>query len=416
MTPRWRNVIWGYLHGTSLPYWQEALKDENAATGEDAIAAFAKTGSAAIPTLIESLHDSNALVRERAAEALSRMGKSVVPQLVIVLKDDDPLVRAGGARALAHMGPEAKDAVPALIERLDDEQGFVRSQARNALNHVGAEAVPALQGALKSEDQDVRFRALMSLKDIGPPAKGSAAEVGAHLSDKNMAVRILAAETLYCIGAQAKAAVPDLSKVVEQSGYRELRVKALHALSHIDMGNDKTILVLVNALRDQDDMMRMQSALELGVQGPRAKKLAAGALHAALKDANVGVQANAAAALRRVDFDWAAKDLEDAATKNPKDAQALNDLAWFLATCPEAKFRDGKKAVENAKKACEMSGFKNEYYLDTLAAAHAENKSFDEAVRWQTKVVEALVGPEELGPAKSRLKLYQQAKPYRDEE
>ena len=46
MTPRWRNVIWGYLHGTSLPYWQEALKDENAAAGEDAIAAFAKTGSA----------------------------------------------------------------------------------------------------------------------------------------------------------------------------------------------------------------------------------------------------------------------------------------------------------------------------------------------------------------------------------
>ena len=49
-----------------------------------------------------------------------------------------------------------------------------------------------------------------------------------------------------------------------------------------------------------------------------------------------------------------------------------NDLAWLLATAPDARFRDGPRAVEHATRACELSGWRDAAALDTLAAAYAE--------------------------------------------
>ena len=43
----------------------------------------------------------------------------------------------------------------------------------------------------------------------------------------------------------------------------------------------------------------------------------------------------------------------------------LNELAWLQATCPEAKARDGKQAVEHATRACELSAWKEAAFLDT---------------------------------------------------
>ena len=65
----------------------------------------------------------------------------------------------------------------------------------------------------------------------------------------------------------------------------------------------------------------------------------------------------------------------------PDNAAAYNSKAWLLATCPEAKYRDGKAAIELAKKACDLTMDKNAQYVDTLAAAFAEVGSFDLAVQ-----------------------------------
>jgi tetratricopeptide (TPR) repeat protein len=118
---------------------------------------------------------------------------------------------------------------------------------------------------------------------------------------------------------------------------------------------------------------------------------------------------------------WAAKkeyakalaDYEKAAQIAGKDAYASlfhTNLALFLAGCPDAKFRDGKKALEAARKAYALAKGPSE--LAALAAAHAELGQFDEAVAWQTRAVAA-------APAAAketytdRLKLYQDRKPYR---
>ena len=62
-------------------------------------------------------------------------------------------------------------------------------------------------------------------------------------------------------------------------------------------------------------------------------------------------------------------------------ACALRDVAWLLATNPNASFRNGAEAVALAKRAVELSGGSEPMFLDTVAAAYAEAGRFPEALR-----------------------------------
>ena len=89
------------------------------------------------------------------------------------------------------------------------------------------------------------------------------------------------------------------------------------------------------------------------------------------------------------EHDKAIADYNEAIRLDPKDAPAYNNRAWLWATCPDAKYRDGKKAVQSATTACELSEWKGPNNLDTLAAANAEVGDFDSAVKWQSQAIEA---------------------------
>ncbi|PYK08617.1 MAG: hypothetical protein DME61_09260 [Verrucomicrobia bacterium] len=58
---------------------------------------------------------------------------------------------------------------------------------------------------------------------------------------------------------------------------------------------------------------------------------------------------------------------------------SLNNLAWILATFPDAWIRNGSQALTLAERANQLSGNKNPAVLRTLAAACAENGRFTEA-------------------------------------
>ena len=92
----------------------------------------------------------------------------------------------------------------------------------------------------------------------------------------------------------------------------------------------------------------------------------------------------------------------------------LNSVAMDFATSANAKDRDGEIALEAATKACQLSGWGNPMILDTLAAANAESGDFDAAVKWQVKAIELLPDEKEKEDYRTRLKLYQEKKPYHD--
>ena len=98
---------------------------------------------------------------------------------------------------------------------------------------------------------------------------------------------------------------------------------------------------------------------------------------------------------------------------DPKNAEALNAMAWFLATWPEEKHRDGKRSITLATKACELTSWKNAAVIDTLAAAYAEAGQFDKAVEFMNKAV--ISSPETMKEElQSHLKLFTEGKPYRE--
>lgn len=112
------------------------------------------------------------------------------------------------------------------------------------------------------------------------------------------------------------------------------------------------------------------------------------------------------------EYERAIADYSEALRLRPDHAGLINTLAWLWATAPDAKLRDGEKALEFANKACELSKWKEPAYIDTLAAAFAENGKFAEAVKWETKYLAGKLTQELADGARARLKLYQEKKPY----
>jgi serine/threonine protein kinase/Flp pilus assembly protein TadD len=112
----------------------------------------------------------------------------------------------------------------------------------------------------------------------------------------------------------------------------------------------------------------------------------------------------------------AKESFEEALKEKPKSVVARTCLAWLLATCWEESIRDGKRAVDLATSACELSNWKDPAALDALAAACAEAGSFDDAVTWQRKSLELPVtlNDSNFARAKGRLELYEAGKPYHE--
>jgi tetratricopeptide (TPR) repeat protein len=87
-------------------------------------------------------------------------------------------------------------------------------------------------------------------------------------------------------------------------------------------------------------------------------------------------------------FQQATSDFRAAAKLDPNNAQVYGSWALLFAACPESRFRSGKRGVEFATKACELTDGRQWQALAALAAAHAENGDFDEAVKQITQAAE----------------------------
>jgi tetratricopeptide (TPR) repeat protein len=111
----------------------------------------------------------------------------------------------------------------------------------------------------------------------------------------------------------------------------------------------------------------------------------------------------------------AIRHYEEALRIEPKSVSALTNLALLRATDADPSVRNGEEAVRLAERACAVTGPSNLGCLETLAAAYAEAKRFDEAVSTAERAAGLARAAQQEAMAvaiDSRLALYRDHRPY----
>jgi len=101
----------------------------------------------------------------------------------------------------------------------------------------------------------------------------------------------------------------------------------------------------------------------------------------------------------------------------PDCLQANANLAWILASNPDASLRDGSRAVRLALRAEQLSGGQDPFVMAALGAAYAEVGDFSQAVAAAQRALQ-ISGEESHSPladtVRAQLALYRAGSPFRD--
>ena len=123
------------------------------------------------------------------------------------------------------------------------------------------------------------------------------------------------------------------------------------------------------------------------------------------------------ARLRKGQVDEAIAQYQQVLQIKPDSPNVLNNLAWLLATCPDARLRNGVQAVKYAERACELTHYGVAPLVGTLAAAYAEAGRYDDAIAAAQKAcaLATAAGEQELLEKNRKLLvLYRARQPYHE--
>ena len=307
---------------------------------------------------------------------------------LIDIDPDNVTARLALAETLSSMDrdDEAKAEVDAVIkDHPDAAEGYLLRGQLLTSQEKFKEAIDALSQAIKLDPKNFRallFRAELRLvtdnlkgarEDADKVLKQSPGLVAGYL----MRARIRAADD------DAAGAVEDVELVLENSTDPPTDWKMqLAAYLSLDEQPRRAIKVLDEVIKDEPENWRA-----LRTRGDTLL--------------SIGKHAEAIA------------DYEAALKLQPEESGLLNNLAWVLATSPKDKVRDGKRAIELATKACELTDYKEAHILSTLASGYAEEGDFESAKKWSAKAVELGEGDMKK-QLKEELESYEKGKPWRE--
>jgi len=103
----------------------------------------------------------------------------------------------------------------------------------------------------------------------------------------------------------------------------------------------------------------------------------------------------------------------------PRSAGIQSNLAWVLATSPDASLRNGTEAVFFAQQAEHLAGGTNPQILRVLAAAYAENGQFSDAIKTTQRALQLFGGQKPnayIRMLQDELALYETGLPYHERE
>jgi Flp pilus assembly protein TadD len=206
-----------------------------------------------------------------------------------------------------------------------------------------------------------------------------------------------------------------------------LMLKPNNAQAHCNLGQ---LLLLQGSLTDAESHLRASLALKpespeahrvlgqtLLAQGNRTEALTH--LRESLRlESDVDTRLHFALLLAQSgDPQEAVVQFRQVLALKPDLVEALNNLAWILATSSDDRVRDGKEAVRLAEHACQLTQYREALPVGTLAAADAEAGRFEEAQAMAQKAADLAAAAGNPGFAnvnRQLIQLYRAGHPYHE--
>ena len=113
----------------------------------------------------------------------------------------------------------------------------------------------------------------------------------------------------------------------------------------------------------------------------------------------------------------ALESYQNAIDVNAEQLGSINNLAWLLATTPDAALRNGNRSLELANQAMRLSGGTDPIVLHTLAAAQAELGRFSEAAATAERALGSLTtqhNPALVETVREQVRLYRAGTCFRE--
>jgi len=200
-------------------------------------------------------------------------------------------------------------------------------------------------------------------------------------------------------------------KAGQESFEKALAVDPEYPLAHFDLAH-----IQADAGQIDIAIAHLRQVLKIAPNYPRAARTLATLL--AAKGQLEEAAKLYARAVRTDSRDNLSRGLLGLILKARGKAEAINALAWTLATSANAAFRDGARAIDLAQKACELTDWRSAGAMDTLAAAYAETGKFDQAVETARKALElakSRQNPALLNDIQQHLDCFMARRPYREQ-
>ena len=231
-------------------------------------------------------------------------------------------------------------------------------------------------------------------------------------------------------------AITNLAKVYMEQGKYNDAVTCLNEIIKHNEGTADTYYNMATALsllqRYDDAIKYFKKALELNPNDPDTHKrmgivlLVMGRNNEAIARLNeslrikgnqVEVYANLGTAYSQLgQYEKAIQNWTKALELQPNSVDVLNNLGLTLAACGNVTAEKANQAIVYARRACELTGYNNAEYLDTLGIAVAAAGKFEEAktIAAQALNIAKTNGQVKLaGEIENRIKLYEAEQPYR---
>lgn len=218
-------------------------------------------------------------IRYVTACTLAKMGRDGIEALAQLLSDDDPEIRCAAIYALGLAGEDARLAVPAILAAMPSAGQQFRCLAATALCHIGVaddEQSPftSLAADLILALQESSYEQKALWRDASQFARAILVEV-ARLDKRALALLIEAfqkrqarhdiARIFYELGMRARAALPALSKAIDEASSEE---RGMAALALTQMGA-VGMRALLEKLRHAEPMIRQATAHALEAAAER---------------------------------------------------------------------------------------------------------------------------------------------------